>query len=108
MIYGFNESIVDCDLVGCIYSDACDAKKSQNLKILFFIKQWRIMHFLQQVISKVNQQFFGNKVCDKEVIFLKQLLKCLQVTGLVAVDNILEDEHNPLGDVHFEKSVFPD
>lgn len=66
------------------------------------------MHFLQHVISQVVEQLFGNKISHKEVILLKQFLNHPQMTGFIAVNNILEDEHDPLRNVHLEQSIFSD
>lgn len=66
------------------------------------------MHPLHHTLRQIVQQLLINKIIHKELILLKQFLQHSQMTQLIATNDILEHEHNPLRYVHLEQLVFTD
>lgn len=66
------------------------------------------MHSFQHGIGQIVQKPLGNKGVNKELIFLEEFFEHFQMIWFVVIVDILKDEHDPLGDVHFEEFIFSD
>lgn len=65
------------------------------------------MHFLEHDCCQVLNEFLCNKVVHKELVLIEQFLEHPQMARLVVVDDIIEDEHNPLRHMHLKEPILP-
>ena len=67
-----------------------------------------ILRAVGVVVGEVGDDLLIDEVIHEEAIIAQQFFEQVQLAGLVVGDDIVEDELEPLGDVHFEKGIFAD
>lgn len=83
------------------------AEKSEDLKVLLLMVMGSFS-FGNIVAGEVLNNLSIDEVIDEEEIVSEELLKKVLLARLVVGDDVVEDELEPLGDVHLEERVFAD
>lgn len=90
-----------------VHFGAADAEQSEQLEVFPLVELFRLA-LVVEARCQILHDFLSHEVAGEKVVLLQQFLQEEQLAGLVSRDHVIEDELEPLGDVHLEEVVFAD
>ena len=101
------EVVHDKFLVLRVHLPATNAEQPKKLEILLF-DEFLVVVCTCEARGQIFNYLLRDKIVNKEVVVLQQLLKQVELAIDVGCNYIIKDEFEPLGDMHFEQVVFAD
>lgn len=102
----FDEVVEDEFLVGGVDFAADDAEQSEDLQVLLF--DVVLVFVFGVVFGEVLDDGAVHEVVHEEGVVLQQFLQQVQLAVFVFGDHVVQDELEPLRNVHFEQQVVAD